>query len=501
MPRRTTLIVALALIALAFATLWRLLHLEEPGRGTFGAREPEERLVLRPASFPDLPGWGADDPSPALAAFLRSCRRLLGRPPGEPLGIAGTAGDWQPVCAAAARVPDGAEAARAYFEERFQPFAASSGDDPEGLFTGYYEPLLHGSRKRSGRYRVPLYVRPPELVTVDLGAFRAELEGQRLAGRVEDGALVPYPDRRAIAEGALAGRDLELVWVDDPIDAFFLEIQGSGRIRFEDGKEMRVGYAAQNGHPYFAIGKDLVERKALKKEEVSMQSIRRWLEEHPDEADDVMERNASYVFFQKLKGEGPLGAQGVPLTPGRSLAVDLAHWPLGVPIWLDARAPSPRPGEPDQPLRRLLVAQDTGGAIRGPIRGDVFWGHGEEAAEVAGRMKHPGRMWVLLPRHPQVRRVTPEAGAGFPSRPARGAGASRPHAGPPVQASSRRSTNQWKPSPRSGILRRVTCIGRPSHCPSSTRTSGSGSAKEKRPRQAGPFPSRIVLARGSRSRA
>jgi len=369
MPRRA-LVLALLLIVLASIVLWTLLR----PKG-----EKEERRVLTPAAFDDLPGWKEDDPSAALSAFLRSCRRLP-----------------SPACEAAARVPPGS--ARAFFEANFQPFAVSAGDDPEGLFTGYYEPLLRGSRKRSDRFRVPLYIRPPDLVTVDLGDFREELKGQRIAGRVEEGALVPYPDRKAIEEGALSGKDLELVWVDDPVDAFFLQIQGSGRVRLDDGTEMRVGYAAQNGHPYFAIGKDLVERGAMSREEVSMQSIRRWLEQNPDLADDVMARNASYVFFEELKGEGPLGAQGVPLTPGRSLAVDLKHWSLGVPVWLDTRAPSPRENEPDRPLRRLMIAQDTGGAIRGVVRGDVFWGHGEQAAEVAGRMKHPGRMWVLLPR-------------------------------------------------------------------------------------------------------
>lgn len=368
---RRTLAAAALLIALAALAFWML---RRP-RG-----EGQDGRVLTPATFADLPGWEEDDPSEALAAFLRSCRKMESA-----------------VCEAAAR----AGSARTFFETHFQPFAVSDGGDPEGLFTGYYEPQLLGSRQRSDRYRVPLYIRPPDLVMVDLGDFREELEGQRIAGRVEEGDLVPYPDRRAIEGGALSGRELELVWVDDAVDAFFLQIQGSGRVRLDDGSdagsEMRVGYAAQNGHPYFAIGKDLVERGALRREEVSMQSIRRWLEKNPDLADDVMARNASYVFFEELKGEGPLGAQGVPLTPGRSLAVDRKHWTLGTPMWLDALAPAPREGEPDRPLRRLMIAQDTGGAITGVVRGDVFWGHGDEAAEVAGRMKHPGRMWVLLP--------------------------------------------------------------------------------------------------------
>jgi membrane-bound lytic murein transglycosylase A len=421
MPRRTAVLIAvLVLVALFAFAFWLLRSGERPRLTPFEpfepAEPPEERLVLAPASFDDLPGWREDDLSGALPAFLRTCARFLKSPPDTALGsesFSGTAAGWRAACEAAAGVAarppgDRPEAARAFFEERFQPFAATHNGEPEGLFTGYYEPLLQGRRRRGGRFTVPLYLRPPDLVSVDLGRFREELQGHRIAGRVVDGELVPYPDRRAIEEGALAGRGLELVWVDDPIDAFFLQIQGSGRVRLDDGTEMRVGYADQNGHPYFAIGRDLVDRGALTREEVSMQSIRRWLEENPEPADDVLARNASYVFFRELRGEGPLGAAGVPLTPGRSLAVDRKHWPLGVPLWLDTDAPSPVEGEPDRPLRRLVVAQDTGGAIRGPVRGDVFWGHGEDAAEIAGRMKHPGRLWVLLPR-PEVDRR--EAGA------------------------------------------------------------------------------------------
>jgi membrane-bound lytic murein transglycosylase A len=367
------------------------------------APNEEARLVLEPATFGDLPGWSEDPMAPALDAFRRSCRKMAALPAEAALGgagFAGTAGDWRTPCAAAERVPAGNDAAaRSYFETWFVPLAAhASGGDEGGLFTGYYEPLLDGSRTRTERYRVPLYGRPSDLVSVDLGLFREDLKGRRIAGRVEDGQLVPYAGREEIEKGALAGRDLELVWVDDPIDAFFLQIQGSGRVRLAEGGEMRIGYAGENGHPYFAIGRELVKRGALRKEEVSMQSIRRWLEEHPEEAPAVLATNASYVFFQEIKGEGPLGAEGVPITPGRSLAVDRKHWPLGVPLWLDTMAPAAQENAPARPLRRLVIAQDTGGAIRGPIRGDVFWGAGDEAADIAGRMKHPGKLWVLVPR-------------------------------------------------------------------------------------------------------
>ena len=393
MPRRLTLALVLAALALLAVALW--FYLRRPPKTT------EDRLVLEPARFADLPGWREDALAEALPAFLKSCAKVASLPEDGSLGIAGTAGDWQPVCTAAARVPAGdSAAARAFFEEQLRPMAVTNGGEETGLFTGYYEALLNGSRKRHGRYTVPLYVRPPELVMVDLGRFRDELAGQRIAGKVEEGHLLPYPERREIVAGALAGRDLELVWVDSPVDAFFLEIQGSGRVRLDDGTEMRLGYAAQNGHPYFAIGRDLVERGALTRAEVSMQSIRKWLEEHPVEAPEVMAKNRSYFFFQELSGDGPLGAQGVALTPGRSLAVDRKFLPLGVPVWLAGSAPAARDGAPERPLNRLLVAQDTGGAIRGPVRGDVFWGHGPEAAAVAGRMKHDGRLWVLLPKAP-----------------------------------------------------------------------------------------------------
>jgi len=214
-----------------------------------------------------------------------------------------------------------------------------------------------------------------------------------VTGRLENGQLKPYYSRAAIDDGALAGRNLELVWVTDPIDAFFLQIQGSGRIRLSDGSLMRVGYAGQNGHSYFAIGRDLIRRGVMTSETISLQAIDAWLRDHPDEAPALMNRNPSYVFFRRL--DGPIvGAQGVPLTPGRSLAVDRAYYPLGLPLWLDAEHPI----DPNTRIRRLMIAQDTGGAIKGPVRGDYFWGHGRDAREKAGRMKSRGQMFVLVPR-------------------------------------------------------------------------------------------------------
>lgn len=235
---------------------------------------------------------------------------------------------------------------------------------------------------------------------VELGDFRETLKGQRIAGRVVNGNLKPYENRADIEAGKL--KDAKpLVWVDDPVDAFFLHIQGSGRVLLDDGTEMRVGYAAQNGHTYYAVGRELVKRGLMNKDDVSMQSIRAWLEAHPEQAAEFMNLNPSYVFFNELTGEGPLGAQNVALTPGRSMAVDRTRVPYGTPLWLDIAEPAPDVG----PIQRLVIAQDTGGAIKGAIRGDYYWGYGPEAEHYAGLMKSWDvtgccyRAWVWIKTH------------------------------------------------------------------------------------------------------
>jgi membrane-bound lytic murein transglycosylase A len=353
------------------------------------------KLTIKPVRFEDLEGWRTDTQAEALDAFARSCGKLVVQPKERAVGVAGTIADWTAPCTALLQVPHGDDAAaRAFFETWFLPYSASDNDKPEGLFTGYYEAELRGSSRPGGRYMVPLYRKPDDLVMVDLGEFRDNLKGERIAGRVVDGRLRPYEDRTRIEGGALKGRNLEMVWVDDPVEAFFLHIQGSGRITLEDGSVMRVGYAGQNGHPYVAVGRELIARGVLTKENVSMQSIREWLHANPGEAAGLMNKNPSFVFFRSLDGEEPLGAQGVALTPGRSLAVDRSFVPYGLPVWLDAQDPLDDAAR----IRRLMVAQDTGGAIRGPVRGDVFWGHGADAELRAGRMKSPGRYYLLIPR-------------------------------------------------------------------------------------------------------
>jgi len=353
-------------------------------------------------AFADLPGWRSDNQSAALSAFLESCRKFAAWPQGRTLGgqgaIGGTAGDWAEVCTKARAIPvAGPRLARRFFEAHFKPLAVSFAGSSAGLFTGYYEPLLHGSRTRGGPYIHPLYGLPADLVRVNLGEFSERLAGRHIVGRLEGRRLRPYPERRQIEAGALDGQGLQVVYVDDPVDAFFLQIQGSGRVALAEGGAMQLGYAGGNGRRYYAIGRELIKRGILNKTNVSMQSIRAWLHANPEAGRAVMELNPSYVFFRELTGPGPIGALGVALTPGRSIAVDRKLIPLGIPIWLQASRPDGDPDADDKPLNRLVVAQDTGGAIKGGVRGDMFWGHGAEAAAIAGRMKHRGSWFLLLP--------------------------------------------------------------------------------------------------------
>ena len=360
-------------------------------------------LRLGQVSFAELKGWAANDPKAALEAFRRSCVALSTRPDTAPLGgvnYAGTAGDWRQLCLAASAIPADAQTVRTFFEAEFVPYRVTQSSGV-GLFTGYYEPQLKGSRTKHGPYQTPLYGIPADLVNVDLGLFRDTLKGQRIVGQVANGRVVPYPARADIESTGLQ-QARPLLYVDDPIDAFFLQIQGSGRVVLDDGSVVRAAYAAQNGRAYTAIGAVLIQRGELKREEVSMQSIRAWLTAHPEEAPRIMNANASYVFFtEQALGDpilGAAGAQGVPLTPEASLAVDLSLHALGVPVWLEMMTPDPDPAMPDRPFERLLIMQDTGGAIRGPVRGDVYWGYSADAAAIAGRMRSEGAMTVFLPK-------------------------------------------------------------------------------------------------------
>lgn len=356
-----------------------------------------------------MPGWTGDDQSAALGAFRRSCKRLSAQPESH-RKVAGSlvlrGADWKAPCAAAAPLIDPTPAdARAFFETWFRPFAARGPDGPEGLFTGYFEMELAGARAPDKRFRVPLYRLPDDHVTVDLGSFDPALKGRRFVGRVNGRRLIPYHTRGAIQNGALKGRALEMLWLDHAVDLYMLQIQGSGRVRLPDGSELRVGFAGHNGHDYASIGRALIERGELAKGKVDWPAIRGWIDRNPDKAQALFAANPRYIFFRLINGlppdAGPPGAQGVPLTPGRSLAVDTRHVPLGLPLWLDTVWPN----EPDRPLRRLVVAQDVGGAIKGEVRGDFFWGTGAAALAKAGKMKSRGRYYLLLPKAAAERRA------------------------------------------------------------------------------------------------
>lgn len=341
--------------------------------------------ILVPVAWSDLPGWRADDVAQAWGAFLAGCTTLRNR------------AQWQPSCAAAAALPHpGRDAVRAFFETHFVPHQVRNGDNTDtGLVTGYYEPLLNGARKQDARFRFPLYGVPDDLLVIDLAELHPELKGMRLRGRMEGRRIVPYFSRSQIEKGDAALRGREILWVDDPVDLFFLQIQGSGRVRLANGETVAVGYGDQNGHPYRSIGRLLVDRGDLPLERASMQGIKQWAKENPSRLLELLNHNASYVFFREMPPglPGPLGTLGIPLTAGRSIAVDQRHVPLGAPVFLATTWPNTT-----RPLNRLVMAQDTGGAIRGAVRADFFWGFGEQAAREAGRMRQQGRMWVLLPK-------------------------------------------------------------------------------------------------------
>ncbi|MDR2452473.1 MAG: murein transglycosylase A [Candidatus Accumulibacter sp.] len=352
---------------------------------------PRPAEPLRPARWSDLPGWRDDDPTAAWPAFLQSCRGMAGKPHWPA---------WRAVCEEARAVSgEDARAVRGFFENRFTPYRLTNPDgSTQGLVTGYYEPLLRGSRTRAEEFDEPVFGVPPDLLSIDLSAVAPDLANQRLRGRLEGNRVLPYWSRAEMNARGWADLHPEtvLLWVDDPVELFFLQIQGSGRVRLPDGSLVRLGYADQNGHPYRAIGRVLAERGEIPIEQSSMQRIKEWARANPSRLSELLETNPSYVFFREMPergpDEGPVGALGVPLTPGRSIAVDRRHVPLGAPVFLSTTAPASM-----APLRRLMLAQDTGGAIRGVVRADFFWGFGAEAGSQAGRMKQPGEMWVLLP--------------------------------------------------------------------------------------------------------
>ena len=352
--------------------------------------------ILEPVAFAALDGWTSDDHGAALAAFRRSCGEIVAgaRAFERPVRFGGRREQWLGVCHLAESAGD----ARHFFEDNFAALRVRDPERPEGLFTGYYEPEALGSRTPSDLYTVPIYRMPGDLVAFDTATE------QRLGvkyGRFVDGTPTPYFTRREIEDGALAGRGLEIAWLKDWADAFFIHIQGSGRVRLADGSLIRLAFAGKTGQPYTGIGGLLVQRGVFSRAEMSMQATRDWMAKDAQAARQLMWENRSFIFFREVEGAdaelGPPGAQKVALTPQRSLAVDRSLWMFGTPIWLDTQTPS-GPNAALEPFRHLMVAQDTGTAIRGLARGDVFWGAGERAALTAGHMKSGGSFTVLLPK-------------------------------------------------------------------------------------------------------
>ncbi len=347
---------------------------------------PETMPWLKRADWADIPGWRNDDLARAWPALQQSCKVLRNRT------------GWLDACRASeALINPDTETLQGFFETWFSPHQIQQADGSlEGLVTGYYEPLIRGSRTRSWKYRFPLYAQPDDLLIVDLGTLFPQLKDQRVRGRLEGNKVVPYYSRAELSSGkALRMAGKELAWADDPVELFFLEIQGSGRLQLENGDVMRVGYANQNGHPYKSAGKWLIDKGELTAAQASMQGIKDWVRRNPERLSELLNTNPSQVFFRELpnNGNGPLGALGVPLTAERSIAIDPRGMPLGAPVWLATTQPNS-----SETLNRLMLAQDTGGAIRGNVRADFFWGFGDEAGKKAGAMKQKGRMWVLLPK-------------------------------------------------------------------------------------------------------
>ncbi len=328
-------------------------------------------LKLEQVSFEDLPGWQKDNQNRAVISLVNSCNRFAKMPEDKQIGkqIGNiTVADFHDVCDIADIIKGvSSKQARNFFENWFVPFEVSNRDgDRQGLFTGYFVPELRGSKTKSDIYQYPIYSRPKDLTNE------------------------PYLTREEIEDGALEGKNLELVWVDDKVDLFFMQVQGSGRVILEDGSIMRLGFASKNNHPYSSIGKYIIENNVIANGDVTYFSIKNWLKNNPDQAKEVMNVNQSYVFFKPSNSNAVIGSQGASLMPYRSLAVDTGIIPLGFPIWLNINTPN-------KPYRKLVIAQDTGSAIKGAVRGDVFFGRGKNAETLAARMNYKGKYFILLP--------------------------------------------------------------------------------------------------------
>src|SRR5437763_1646012 len=357
--------------------------------------------TLEPLGWGDLNGWSSDDHAAAFSIFVASCRPLLkgAKPIPETRSMSEALAAVCRRASAAARLKS--EPARKFFERNFRPNHISRLGESLGLLTGYYEPIVDGSRFPTREFTVPLYRRPDDLVLMSARRDGVGFPNKGEVGRrVGDQVVTPYFDRAEIENGALDGRHLEICWIKDPIDALFIQIQGSARVRLEDGLLLRINYDAHHGLPFTPVGRPLIERNIIPREEMSMARIRKWMLANPEDAREVRRTNRSFVFFRitGLGDEGePVGGQGVRLTPGRSIAVDRSLHAYGTPFFIEADLPIDSAAA-KTPFRRLMIAQDTGSAIVGPARADLYFGAGDDAGRIAGRVRHPGRFAILVPR-------------------------------------------------------------------------------------------------------
>jgi len=386
-----------------------------PGKAQPGSKM-KSAVAYAPLPIAEVPDWEHDDHAAAFKAFLTSCARLVASARERATGdkLPPTPAALVAACAAATHLaaPVGGAAAKAFFEAHFTANTVVH-DGPGGLLTGYYEPLVDGSRTPQGAFQTPLYKRPPDLVNLVDETQRGSVGMALTHARKIDKGTEPFPTRAEIEQGALKDRNLELLYVADPVEVYFLQVQGSGRIKLTDGSIVRIHYDGKNGHPYTSVGRYLIEKGLLAADKVSMGALRRWLKADLERAKQVLWQNASYVFFRELKGPeaaGPLGALGTRLTPGRSLAVDASHHALGLPIYVSCEGMThlAKAGS----FHRLMIAQDVGSAIKGPERGDIYFGSGDAAGRLAGVTKHPGRFIVLLPNE------APAQADAAPSKPA-----------------------------------------------------------------------------------
>ena len=363
---------------------------------TYGNRG---RMGMKKVSFQQLPGWKRDDHAAAFRAFLRSCKSVVGK---SPTARKRSSTLLSEVCRKASLMGGriSQSEARKFFERHFTPYKVVS-PKPTGLLTGYYEPLLNGSRKPDKRFNIPILRRPDDLVNLVGETLRGSSGVKLTHARKTDKGLVPYYTRAEIERGALKSKGLEILYLDDPVDAFFLHVQGSGRIRLRDGTKIRIGYDGKNGYRYTSIGGVLVEKGEVSWDNLTLSSLRKWLERDPEQAKQILWQNKSYIFFREhgsaKKLSGPLGASEIPLTTGRSLAVDAGYHALGVPIYVTSPSLRHGGGSGSGGFKRLMIAQDVGSAIKGAVRGDIYFGSGKKAGALAGRTKHSGTFTVLLP--------------------------------------------------------------------------------------------------------